>query len=482
MKKQLKKTLLLFLCIALALPAFGGCKKVDSTEIPTTSGAPVNTKPGAFTPYYRNHLPVANELGTAQYLEKETKTFSYAIFHPKTEISAIDNIIGSEVATLLQDYENIANNEKKTVELHLNYVSHTMGEHIAIIQLIGFGDVAEKKQNAVRTPISKTFVFNINTGAALTSDQVFLPEGWEEAKSLIVQKLTTQLGVPVAAGDLSEAILENAADFRENEIAFVFQPTIVLPAQTEVLEISFPYEELSMLLVPDFAALIGKMTGAGAIRVLDPEKPMVALTFDDGPANGITPRILAALEKYDARATFFVVGTRLDGHADILKQTADAGHELACHTWDHKDFKKQSKTDIGQAITSVVDRVYEITGQKITLVRPPYGNVNDDALAVSKELNMPFINWSVDTRDWESKNADSVYSISVSQTGNGSIVLCHDLYDSTAAAMERFIPYLAENGYQMVTISELFAYSTTPLEGGKVFYKREEAAPYAPSF
>jgi peptidoglycan/xylan/chitin deacetylase (PgdA/CDA1 family) len=203
----------------------------------------------------------------------------------------------------------------------------------------------------------------------------------------------------------------------------------------------------------------------------DPDKPIIALTFDDGPSK-VTPRILDLLSQYGARATFCVVGNRVNSYPDIVRRVVAENSELIGHSWDHKQLTKLSADAIQAELAKTKDMIYETAGVSPTLYRPPYGAVNNSVKAVSASLGLSIINWSIDTKDWKSRNAESVYQAVMSHAADGGIILCHDLYGSTADAMERVIPELIARGYQLVTVSELLSASGAPVEAGNVYYKR----------
>lgn len=195
---------------------------------------------------------------------------------------------------------------------------------------------------------------------------------------------------------------------------------------------------------------------------IDPDKPMVALTFDDGPGyydgNGIctTERILDVLEKHNAKATFFMCGSRInDSTQNLLKREKKLGCELGNHTYDHKNYgKKVDSSDI----LKCSNIIKEVTGQKPTVFRCPGGIMSKEIQRECEKENMPIAYWSVDTEDWKSKNAKSVVKIATSKAYDGAIILMHDIYPSTADAVEKIVPMLIKDGYQLVTVSELIAY------------------------
>ena len=194
---------------------------------------------------------------------------------------------------------------------------------------------------------------------------------------------------------------------------------------------------------------------------LDPEKPMVALTFDDGPYDRVTNRIVKVLAKHDSRATFFVVGNRVERYADTMKTAYNKGNQIATHTFDHGDLSKMKKKQIRRELKRAFRVMKKINGENPTMLRPPYGNVNDK---MRQTIRIPMIYWNVDTEDWASRNKDKILSRCKS-IKDGDIVLMHDLYPSTAAAVEKLVPKLRKKGFQLVTVEELFYYKGIDAKG-----------------
>jgi peptidoglycan/xylan/chitin deacetylase (PgdA/CDA1 family) len=187
---------------------------------------------------------------------------------------------------------------------------------------------------------------------------------------------------------------------------------------------------------------------------IDPAKPMVALTFDDGPSR-YTARILKVLRTNNAHATFCVVGNRVQSYLEIATHTAAGGNEIIGHSWDHKNLKKLDVAGINLQLTRTNTAIGLITDKKPRFFRPPYGAVNDTVLQVAKELGLSLAMWNLDSMDWSSRDANVIYKKIMRLVRDGSIILCHDIYDTTAAAMEKVIPELVAQGYQLVTLSDL---------------------------
>ncbi|MDR1116919.1 MAG: polysaccharide deacetylase family protein [Oscillospiraceae bacterium] len=201
---------------------------------------------------------------------------------------------------------------------------------------------------------------------------------------------------------------------------------------------------------------------------IDPSKPMVALTFDDGPSK-YTAHVLDLLEQYNCRATFFVVGNIVSNRSEVVARAYDMGCEIGGHSWSHRNLSKLSEDDIRQELNDTSNAIEAATGVQPKFFRPPYGAVNKSVKSVSADLGQAIINWSVDTLDWKTKNSGAVYNAIMKDTTNKAIILLHDLHKTTAEAMDRVIPALLEKGYQLVTVSELMEYSDKTMQAGVVY-------------
>ena len=198
----------------------------------------------------------------------------------------------------------------------------------------------------------------------------------------------------------------------------------------------------------------------------NPNEKMVALTFDDGPSK-YTSAILDQLEKYGAKATFFVVGNRTASYADILRRESNLGMEIGNHSWDHPKLTKLSRQQIEQQKNKTDESVRNITGHTTTVMRPPYGSKNDTVTSV---FNQPVVLWSIDTLDWKTRNAQNTVTTVMNNVKDGDIILMHDIYEASAAAAVELIPKLIDAGYQLVTISEM-GNARGGLQNGAVYHK-----------
>lgn len=200
-------------------------------------------------------------------------------------------------------------------------------------------------------------------------------------------------------------------------------------------------------------------------RKIDKSKKMIALTFDDGP-NYNTSKVIDVLNKYDIKATFFVLGSRAINNKDILKKMADSGMEIGNHTYNHLLLTKYDENKIRSEIDDTSEVIYSATKKRPKLLRPSYGSVNNK---IKKVANMPIIIWDIDTLDWKYHNSKRITSRVVNKVRDGDIILMHDIYSASLNALSNIIPILQDNGYEFVTIDELFYYKGISLENGKVY-------------
>ena len=223
--------------------------------------------------------------------------------------------------------------------------------------------------------------------------------------------------------------------------------------------------------------IVGGLTGhvrkAGAEIVDCSQAKCVALTFDDGPSP-YTDRLLQILNQNDARSTFFLIGNKVAANPAGAKRIADAGMEVANHTWEHPNMTTIPPEDIGSQISKANDAIQAATGQRPKLLRTAGGLINDNVLAAAKQQGMADINWDVIPFDWvnDSNTAATRYML-MTQIKPGSVVLFHDTYSSTVDLVYQFIPVLRANGYHLVTVSQLLG----PREPGSSYGSRDNGPP-----
>lgn len=230
---------------------------------------------------------------------------------------------------------------------------------------------------------------------------------------------------------------------------------------------------LKKYLIPDdYIAMNNQFLGATLdLSHIDPEKPMIALTFDDGPKAEVTNRILDSLQQYGAHATFFMQGSRVVGeNNDCVKRMVELGCELGNHTYTHDYLDSIPVEDIRSVIRKCDYMVEETVKVAPTVFRPPGGNRSGEIASAVGNLGLPMIIWSIDPLDYSTKDADNTFNVVMEKAQDGDIVLMHDTYSETADAAERLIPALIEKGFQLVTVSEMAQAKKYPMIPGNEVY------------
>ncbi|MCL2049635.1 MAG: polysaccharide deacetylase family protein [Defluviitaleaceae bacterium] len=194
--------------------------------------------------------------------------------------------------------------------------------------------------------------------------------------------------------------------------------------------------------------------------------PRIALTFDDGPG-WLTPQLLDILHEYEVRATFCVIGNLVANNAATITRAHEAGHEIVGHSWSHPDFTRTAAATILADINKTADIIEQIIGEAPPpIFRSPYGVYTSRVRNAARDAGYGVLNWSIDPRDWEIRDADHIYDFIIENARDGAIVLTHDIYQSTIDAMARAVPALVEMGYELVTASEMLEYVYGSIEPG----------------
>ena len=181
----------------------------------------------------------------------------------------------------------------------------------------------------------------------------------------------------------------------------------------------------------------------------------VALTFDDGPGEH-TDRLLEMLADYDAHATFYVLGSLAEEHPEILERMHSQGHELGNHTWKHDDLAGMNAEEVRADIERTNTVISQVTGVEPPTIRPPYGSLSE---TVHDTVEQPLILWDVDTLDWQNRDSDAVAEHAIDNAAPGSVLLFHDIHETTVDAIPDVLENLHGRGYHFVTVADLFGFN-----------------------
>lgn len=195
------------------------------------------------------------------------------------------------------------------------------------------------------------------------------------------------------------------------------------------------------------------------LTAINTKRPVVAMTFDDGPHPKLTPILLDILKKRKLKATFYVIGQSVVTWPDIVKRILDEGHEVGSHTWSHPFMSRLGDTSMLRQIDRTTEAIYKVTGKAPVTFRPPYGafTVRQRKL-LHKTRDMPTVLWSVDPLDWRRPGSSVVAQRIIHNSRPGSVILSHDIHSPTIRAMPAAFDGLIDRGFKFVTVSELLGW------------------------
>lgn len=257
--------------------------------------------------------------------------------------------------------------------------------------------------------------------------------------------------------------------FDSGRVIFLFEPYIIWPYSKWTIEVEFYFDELKEYLNPELFPEIkkeleekarkeaeknkkDKVLSEADKKNLNNGKKYVALTFDDGPSNRTTPKLLDVLKKYDVKATFFVLWKMAAAYPDIVKREFEEWHEIASHSWDHPDLTKLKDEAIRKQVEATDREIKKIIWENSKLFRPPYWANNK---RTNNIIWKTIVMWNVDSMDWKNRNVDKNISKTMSQITNGSIILYHDIHEASVNTIEPLIKKLKSQWYEFLTVSEL---------------------------
>ena len=378
------------------------------------------------------------------------------IFYPVDGSMALQTTVNDWIASTVEYY--LAESEGSTssgeaAELNIDYNSYVAAERFAGIK---FSGIYERPYMAHPTEVIKTFNMDIESKTFLKLEQFLNDGGMEKLTQLVIEATGAD------ASSVDENFLEHWL-LTDKGLEITLNRGDYLPMSEGTKTAFFTYEEIS-----DIFFFPEEITIASTI---DPTKPMIALTFDDGPS-AHTGRLLDIFAAHGGKATFFVVGNIIYDRPAVVERIVEEGHEIGGHSWSHRDFTKLTDQEVTDQIMNTRAKIYEVSGKDTLIIRPPYGARDKRVASIAAECGVSMILWSVDTLDWELKDADLVYESIMSQAYDGAIILCHDLHKTTVDAMERAIPDLIAKGYQLVTVTDLLTCDGGELVPGKAYFNQ----------
>ena len=308
-----------------------------------------------------------------------------------------------------------------------------------------------------------SFVIDTNTGENLSLEEI-IKDGYLddfEAKELELLKLKYPMFI---IDGITNTEGYKAYFIKDNELTIYYYDYIYEYDYKEEVSLTINYNEIHDYL--DFTHLLDEEYENENGYNYSKDKKTVAITFDDGPSSKYNGEFLRVLEENKAHATFFMTGTMMYNCQKCVLNTYNSGNEVASHTYNHINIKNSSIAKVNENIKKTDDLFYSITGSHIKYVRPPYGSYSKENL---ENVAYPLILWNLDTEDWRYHDVDHIVNYVMDNVSDGSIILMHELYETSLQALEILLPKLYAEGYQVVSISELATLQDKTLERGHAY-------------
>ena len=308
----------------------------------------------------------------------------------------------------------------------------------------------------------ESILFDYETGTEVTINSLIK----SDKKEYFAEKITELLYLkyPKFIADvLSNFDKTNVYFMKDNELIIYYYDYDITPAVKEDLYLTVNYNEIKDYL--DITVDLDSEYSNEDGSIINPAKKQIAITFDDGPG-AYTERLAGILEDNHAHSTFFMLGKNMNYYQDVIKKLYQDGNEIGYHSYAHKNFLRQNISDIQSEFNESNEILKSIIGEEITLTRPPYGSINSD---VKKSLDTVFILWNIDTEDWRHKDALYLTNYVMNNVFEGAIILFHDIHKTSVDTMEKLLPLLYVEGYQLVTVSDLASINGVTLENHQTY-------------
>ncbi len=308
----------------------------------------------------------------------------------------------------------------------------------------------------------ESHIFDYVTGEEITIDDLIKSDKKTDFEEKVEELLYLKYPKFIASV-LNSGKGRDVYYLKDNELVIYYYDYVIDPAPKENLYLTVNYNEIKDYLNINVDLDSEYVNEDGS--VINPAKKLIALTFDDGPGP-YTDRLVNILNDNLVNATFFMLGSNLEKYKSTVLNVYNSGNEIGYHSYAHTNFKRQNIKQIVAEFNTSNEILKSITGVPFSLVRPPYGSINEE---IKEALDVSFILWNVDTEDWRHKDTDYLLNYTLENIQDGSIVLFHDIHASSVDAIEKILPYLYVEGYTVVTVSELAEYFNTTLEYHKAY-------------
>ena len=409
----------------------------------------------------------------SKFVTRDNKREKVSIEYPITENEKINRLISESIDKIDRDFQNtvlLATVFDKPMTETISYqVTHNTSEALSIVV-----NIKQDMNGAHPASMTQFWTFDKKSGEVVSLAD--FTEQSDEAAEAIISAAKNSISQTIKQRqqpeiDLNEIINKEAlSNFiitnDGNALAWPLGQASLLPSSYGELTITVPISSVSKYLQNPTARKLAnipkppepkpELAPAPAAPTPAPTtgNKVIALTFDDGPGP-YTAHLLDILDQYGAKATFFLIGSKVSGQSSVVRSIQARGHQLGNHSWSHPELPKLSVDQIAGEIDRTNEAIRQATGVKPSILRPPYGAVNGVVLEQLRLRNMSSILWSVDTRDWADRNSQIVCSRAVAGARPGAVILMHDIHQTSVNAVPCILSSLKQQGYSFVTIQRL---------------------------
>ena len=409
----------------------------------------------------------------SKFVIRQTSREKVSIEYPITKNNKINKTIAQIINRDDRDFRYIATNvlsfNQPMTETISYQITHNNSATLSIIV-----NIKQDIHGAHPVSLTHFWTFDKKSGEVITLSD--LTEQSEKATEEIVAAARNNINETIkqrqqAELDLNETITqETLSNFiitdGGNSLAWPIGQASLLPSAYGEMTIKVPIAAVAKYLQNPTARKLAnvpkppepkpapKPTPAAPAPAPTTGNKVIALTFDDGPGP-YTAHLLDVLDQYGAKATFFLIGSKVSSQANVVRSIHARGHQLGNHSWSHPELPKLPVDQIAGEIDRTNNAIKQATGVTPAILRPPYGAVNGVVLEQLRLRGMSSILWSVDTRDWADRNSDIVCSRAVAGARPGAVILMHDIHQTSVSAVPCILSALKQQGYSFVTVQGL---------------------------
>ena len=404
----------------------------------------------------------------SKFVTRDNKREKVSIEYPITENEKINRLISESIDKIDRDFQNtvlLATVFDKPMTETISYqVTYNTSEALSIVV-----NIKQDMNGAHPALMTQFWTFDKKSGEVVGLAD--FTEQSDEAAGAIISAAKNSISQTIKQRqqpeiDLNEIINKEAlSNFiitnDGNTLAWPLGQASLLPSSYGELTITVPISSVSKYLQNPTARKFANIPKPAEKPKPTPAAPTptvanktIALTFDDGPGP-YTEKLLDILDKYDAKATFFLIGSKVSARANTLRRMQSRGHQLGNHSWSHPELNKVSAEQLASEIDQTNNAIKQAVGVKPTIIRPPYGAFNRAVLEQFRQRGMSAVVWSVDTRDWADRNSEIVCSRAVAGARNGAVILMHDIHQTSVNAVPCILDSLKQQGYSFVTVQNL---------------------------